>query len=57
MSNTVEELGKLVSKNITVVMYTDDDEYICNWLGREVISLNVGALGLDKKFYSSNFDI
>jgi carboxypeptidase D len=41
--DTIEDLGKLVARNVTVAIYAGDADFICNWLGNEVIADRVGA--------------
>lgn len=49
--NTVEDLGKLLSQGVTVVMYTGDADYNCNWLGGQAVSLMVDAPGFSSAGY------
>lgn len=42
---TVEDMLKLLQQGITVMMYTGDADYNCNWLGGEVVSNEVGQPG------------
>ncbi|MCJ1433976.1 hypothetical protein MMC27_003341 [Xylographa pallens] len=51
--STIEDLGKLLAQNITVVMYTGDADYICNWLGTEAVSLLVPAPGFSAAGYTN----
>ncbi|MCJ1400194.1 hypothetical protein MMC11_003398 [Xylographa trunciseda] len=51
--STVEDLGKLLAQNITVMMYTGDADYICNWLGTEAVSLLVPAPGFSSAGYTN----
>ena len=44
-SNTIEDMRKLLEQGITVMMYTGDADYNCNWLGGEVVSNEVGQPG------------
>lgn len=49
--NTVEDLGKLLAQGITVVMYTGDADYNCNWLGGQAVSLLVDSPGFSSSGY------
>ena len=49
--NTVEDMGKLLEQGITVMMYTGDADYNCNWLGGEVVSNEVNAPGFSSAGY------
>jgi carboxypeptidase D len=51
-SFTVLDMGLLVKQNVTVMMYTGDADYNCNWLGGEVVSNEVGAAGFDTAGYT-----
>jgi hypothetical protein len=51
-SFTVEDMGLLLKQNVTVMMYTGDADYNCNWLGGEVVSEEVGAPGFDTAGYT-----
>ncbi|CZS99758.1 related to carboxypeptidase [Rhynchosporium agropyri] len=46
-SGTVEALNKLVSQNVTVMLYAGDADYDCNWLANEVTAEEVKAPGFD----------
>lgn len=43
--NTVEDLGKLLAQGVSVVMYTGDADYNCNWLGGQKVASMVDAPG------------
>jgi len=43
--NTVEDMRALVAENITVIMYTGDADYNCNWLGGEAVSKEINPPG------------
>ena len=49
--STVEDMLKLIEQNITVMMYTGDADYNCNWLGGQVVSNEIGAPGFDSAGY------
>lgn len=49
--NTVPDMLKLIQANLTVIMYTGDADYNCNWLGGEVVSNNIGAPNFDQAGY------
>ena len=42
---TVEDIRKLLRQDVTVMLYTGDADYNCNWLGGEVVSNEVGQPG------------
>jgi Serine carboxypeptidase len=44
---------KLIQANITVIMYTGDADYNCNWLGGEAVSNEIGAPGFSGAGMSS----
>ena len=48
---TVEDLRLLLKQGITVMLYTGDADYNCNWLGGEVVSHEVQAPGFEKAGY------
>ena len=48
---TIESTRKLVAQNLTVVMYAGDADYICNWLGGEVVSMEVNTPGFSRAGY------
>lgn len=48
----VTDMKKLIDANLTVVMYTGDADYVCNWLGAEVVSHNIGAPGYEEAGYT-----
>lgn len=48
---TVEDMLALIQQNLTVVMYTGDADYNCNWLGGEVVSNEIGAPGFSSAGY------
>jgi len=49
--NTVEDMRKLLDQGVTVMMYTGDADYNCNWLGGEVVSKEVNAPGFSSAGY------
>ena len=49
--STVTDMLKLVNDNITVIMYTGDADYNCNWLGGEAVSHEIGAPGFEQAGY------
>ena len=49
----ISDMKKLVDQGVTVVMYTGDADYNCNWLGGEVVSHEVGAKGFDSAGYTN----
>jgi carboxypeptidase C (cathepsin A) len=50
---TVADMLKLVEAGLTVIMYTGDADYICNWLGGEVVSNEIGAPNFHKAGYTN----
>ncbi|RAO71835.1 uncharacterized protein BHQ10_007847 [Talaromyces amestolkiae] len=48
IANTVEDLGKLLAQGVSVVMYTGDADYNCNWLGGQKVASMVDAPGYSK---------
>ena len=49
--STVQDMLALVRQNVTVMMYTGDADYNCNWLGGEVVSNEIGAPGFSSAGY------
>lgn len=45
---TVEAVSKLLSQDITVIMYFGDADYNCNWLGGQVVAHHVNASGFEE---------
>jgi carboxypeptidase C (cathepsin A) len=50
---TVADMLKLIEANLTVIMYTGDADYNCNWLGGEVVANEIGAPGFKKAGYTN----
>jgi carboxypeptidase C (cathepsin A) len=50
---TVADMLKLIEANLTVIMYTGDADYNCNWLGGEVVSNEIGAPGFKNAGYTN----
>ncbi|KAL8830891.1 MAG: hypothetical protein Q9191_001187 [Dirinaria sp. TL-2023a] len=48
---TVEDMKKLLDQGVTVMMYTGDADYNCNWLGGEAVSKEVGQPGFGAAGY------
>jgi carboxypeptidase D len=46
--STVTDMLKLIQANITVIMYTGDADYNCNWLGGEAVSKEIHAPGFSR---------
>lgn len=44
---------KLIEANLTVIMYTGDADYNCNWLGGQVVSEEIGAPNFHKAGYAN----
>ncbi|KAF7187788.1 Carboxypeptidase S1-like B [Pseudocercospora fuligena] len=49
--NTVEDVRKLVDQGVYVVLYAGDADYICNWVGGEVVSQHVEAPDFNQAGY------
>lgn len=43
--STVEDVGRLLARNVSVVLYFGDADYNCNWLGGQAVAEQVGAAG------------
>ncbi|EKG19690.1 Peptidase S10 serine carboxypeptidase [Macrophomina phaseolina MS6] len=41
--NTVEDVAKLLARNVSVTLYFGDADFNCNWLGGQVVAEQVGA--------------
>lgn len=50
---TVADMLKLIEANVTVIMYTGDADYNCNWLGGQVVSNEIGAPGFKNAGYTN----
>ena len=50
---TVADMLKLIEANLTVIMYTGDADYNCNWFGGEAVSKEIGAPGFKKAGYTN----
>ncbi|MCJ1457427.1 hypothetical protein MMC28_007795 [Mycoblastus sanguinarius] len=48
---TVEDMLELLESGITVMMYTGDADYNCNWLGGQVVSNEIGQPGFSSAGY------
>ena len=51
--STVQDMLKLINQNVTVMMYTGDADYNCNWLGGEAVSNEIGAPGFSTAGYTN----
>ncbi|MCJ1228497.1 hypothetical protein MMC12_005158 [Toensbergia leucococca] len=49
--STVQDMLDLVEQGVTVMMYTGDADYNCNWLGGEAVSNEIGAPGFSSAGY------
>ncbi|KXT11585.1 hypothetical protein AC579_3120 [Pseudocercospora musae] len=49
--NTVEDVRKLVEQGVYVVLYAGDADYLCNWVGGEVVSQHIEAPGFKQAGY------
>ncbi|EOD42940.1 putative carboxypeptidase s1 protein [Neofusicoccum parvum UCRNP2] len=45
--NTVEDVAKLLARNVSVTLYFGDADYNCNWLGGQAVAHMVGAEGFE----------
>ena len=45
LQGAVTDTTKLVNQGVYVVMFNGDADYICNWIGNEVVANNIGAPG------------
>ena len=50
---SIEDVGKLLEQNVTVLMYAGDADYNCNYLGGQVVASLVDAPGFDKAGYEN----
>lgn len=50
---TVADMLKLIEANLTVIMYTGDADYNCNWLGGQAVSNEIGAPNFQKAGYTN----
>lgn len=50
---TVTDMKKLIDANLTVIMYTGDADYNCNWVGGEAVSHEIGAPGYEEAGYTN----
>lgn len=50
-SHTIEDMRSLLEQNITVMMYTGDADYNCNWLGGEAVSKEINSTGFSTAGY------
>ncbi|KAF6219848.1 hypothetical protein HO133_003673 [Letharia lupina] len=50
---TVADMLELLEQGITVMMYTGDADYNCNWLGGEVVSIEIGQPGFNCSGYTN----
>jgi carboxypeptidase C (cathepsin A) len=44
---TVAAVKRIYDSNVTMIHYYGDADYVCNWIGGQVIAKNVGATGFD----------
>jgi len=52
-SGTVEAMRALIAQDVTVMMYTGDADYNCNWLGGQAVSDEIAAPGFDCAGYAN----
>lgn len=50
---SVSDVTKLLGQNVSVTMYFGDADYVCNWIGGEAVSYNVGAPGYDSAGFTN----
>jgi hypothetical protein len=50
---TIEDIRKLLSKNITITLFAGDADYNCNWLGGEVVAQEVNHNGYSEAGYTN----
>ena len=50
--STVEDVRKLLEQGVTVMMYTGDADYNCNWLGGEAVADEINAPGFASAGYT-----
>lgn len=50
-SHTIEDMRSLIEQNVTVMMYTGDADYNCNWLGGEAVSKEINPTGFSAAGY------
>ena len=50
--STVEDMRKLLEQGVTVVMYTGDADYNCNWFGGEAVADELNAPGFASAGYT-----
>ena len=51
--STVEDIRKLLEQGVTVMMYTGDADYNCNWLGGEAVAEEINAPGFASAGYTN----
>ncbi|KAL5118868.1 hypothetical protein ACEQ8H_003191 [Pleosporales sp. CAS-2024a] len=44
-SNTIEDVRKMLAAGVSVTLYYGDADYICNWLGGQVVAEEINAAG------------
>jgi carboxypeptidase C (cathepsin A) len=47
----LDDMKKLLDQGVTLIMYTGDADYNCNWYGGEVVSHEIGAPGYEDAGY------
>ena len=50
---TVADMLKLIEANLTVLAYFGDADYVCNWIGGEVVAEEIGAPNFGKAGYTN----
>ena len=52
-SCTIEDVRKLLHKDVEVVLYFGDADYNCNWIGGEAVANEINALGFRRAGYTN----
>ena len=51
LQGSVKDCKKLVKQGVYMVQYNGDADYICNWIGNEVVADNINAQGFSSAGY------
>lgn len=52
-SMTIEDIRKLLAKNITITLFAGDADYNCNWLGGEAVAQEINHAGYSEAGYTN----